>query len=110
MTTTTIITTTTLPVSSSDSLLVGVLVFIFGTAIPLLYSGHIFVAEKMSATLGHPEITTGLGLTLFVISTVSWILLAGRVLNTFNVIIKSVLFLVVLYVISIAFLGVGSIF
>jgi len=107
---TTIITTTTLPVSSSSSLLEDILVFIFGTAIPLLYSGHMFVAEKLACAFHHPEVTMGLGLSLWVISTVSWFLLAERFLHTFNIIIKAILFLVVLYVISVAFLGVGSIF
>lgn len=84
------------------------IIFLFTTAIPALWTGHLAVAEKLAGWYGHPEIQLGLGLTMWIISTTSWFLLAERFLHTFNSIIKFGLFVVVLYIISAMFLGVGS--
>ena len=86
-----------------------VLVFVFATAIPALYSGHMFVAEKIARWFAHPETSMGIGLTLFVISTIFWVLMSERFLTTFRGIVKTVIFVVVLYLISAFLLGAGKI-
>lgn len=87
----------------------GVLVFLFATAIPALYSGHMFVAEKIAIWFAHPETSMGIGLTLWVISTISWVLMSERFLATFQGIVKTAIFVVVLYLISAFLLGAGKI-
>ena len=87
----------------------NVLVFVFATAIPALYSGHMFVAEKIAVWFQHPETGKGIGLTLFVISTIFWVLMSERFLTTFKGIVKTMIFIVVLYLISAFLLGAGKI-
>lgn len=91
-----------------NNIIENTIIFLFGTLIPLLWAGHLYVAEKIATSINHPELTEGIGHTLWIFTTLVWYHLSKIMLANFQGIIKAIMFLAVLYMISLVLSGIGN--